>query len=125
MPQSEDDFVKYLTISLDGCSIGEYCEENEGKEEPCPMRSRYETARRILVFGRFYRHRRRGRRCHDALGPLRKTMGMDGMLPYFQVLPFAEVVFQDLAFSGIALFIVNGLTNLAAAGLLLARKRRA
>lgn len=51
-------------------------------------------------------------------------MGMDGMLPYFQVLPFAEVVFQDLAFSGIALFIVNGLTNLAAAGLLLARKRR-
>lgn len=50
-------------------------------------------------------------------------MGMDGMLPYFQVLPFAEVVFQDLAFSGIALFIVNGLTNLAAAGLLLARKK--
>ena len=50
-------------------------------------------------------------------------MGMDAMLPYFQVLPFAEVVFQDLAFSGIALFIVNGLTNLAAAGLLLARKK--
>lgn len=50
-------------------------------------------------------------------------MGMDGMLPYFQVLPFAEVVFQDLAFSGIALFIVNGLTNLAAAGLLLAREK--
>ena len=57
------------------------------------------------------------------LDPSGKTMGMDGMLPYFQVLPFAEVVFQDLAFSGIALFIVNGLTNLAAAGLLLARKK--
>ena len=43
--------------------------------------------------------------------------------PYFQALPFAEVVFQDLTFSGWALLIVNGLTNLTAAALLLARKR--
>lgn len=50
-------------------------------------------------------------------------MGMDAMLPYFQVLPFAEVVFQDFTFSGWALLIVNGLTNLTAAGLLLAKKR--
>ena len=48
---------------------------------------------------------------------------MCAMLPYFQVLPFADVVFQDFTFSGIALLIVNGLTNLTAAGLLLANRR--
>ena len=57
------------------------------------------------------------------LDPSGKAMGMDAMLPYFQVLPFAEVVFQDFTFSGWALLIVNGLTNLTAAALLLARKR--
>ena len=36
---------------------------------------------------------------------------MVGMLPYFQKLPFAEVFFQDFLFPGIALLIVNGLTN--------------
>ena len=50
-------------------------------------------------------------------------MGMDAMLPYFQVLPFADRVFQDFTFSGWALLIVNGLTNLTAAGLLLAKKK--
>ena len=88
------------------------------------MRSRYETARRILVFWTlFIGIGAVGGAAMILLDPSGKTMGMDGMLPYFQVLPFAEVVFQDLAFSGIALFIVNGLTNLAAAGLLLARKK--
>ena len=88
------------------------------------MRSRYETARRILVFWTlFIGIGAVGGAAMMLLDPTGKTMGMDGMLPYFQVLPFAEVVFQDLAFSGIALFIVNGLTNLAAAGLLLARKK--
>ena len=57
------------------------------------------------------------------LDPRGKTLHMDGMLPYFQVLPFAEVLFQDLLFSGVALLIVNGLTNLTAAVLLLKRKR--
>ena len=45
------------------------------------------------------------------------------MLPYFQVLPFADRLFQNLTFSGIALLIVNGLTNLTAAGLLFANKK--
>lgn len=49
-------------------------------------------------------------------------MGMDAMLPCFQKLPFADVLFSDLLFSGIALLIVNGITNLTAAGLLLAKK---
>lgn len=56
------------------------------------------------------------------LDPSGKALGMDAMLPYFQVLPFAEIVFQDFTFSGWALLIVNGLTNLTAAGLLLRKK---
>ena len=50
-------------------------------------------------------------------------MGMDAMLPYFQKLPFADILFQSFLFPGIALLIVNGLTNLTAAGLLLAKKK--
>ena len=54
--------------------------------------------------------------------PSGAAMGMDAMLPYFQVLPFADVLFQNFVFSGIALLIVNGLTNLTAAYLLLRDK---
>lgn len=50
-------------------------------------------------------------------------MGMDAIMPYFQVLPFAKTLFQNFIFSGIALLIVNGLTNLTTAGLLFARKK--
>lgn len=56
------------------------------------------------------------------LDPSGKAMGMDAMLPYFQVLPFADVLFQNFLFSGMALLIVNGLTNLTAAALLLRKK---
>ena len=56
------------------------------------------------------------------LDPSGRSMGMDAMLPYFQVLPFAEVLFQDLTLSGWALLIINGLSNLTAAGLLFARR---
>ena len=55
--------------------------------------------------------------------PSGKTLHMDGMLPFFQVLPFADVLFQDFLFSGFALLIVNGLTNLSAAVLLLKNKK--
>lgn len=55
--------------------------------------------------------------------PSGKAMGMDTMLPYFQVLPLAEVLYQDYSFPGVALLIVNGLTNLTAAVLLLRRRR--
>ena len=58
------------------------------------------------------------------IDPSGKFMGMDAMLPYFQVLPFAEIVFQNFIFSGIALLIVNGISNLTAAILLL-KKRKA
>ena len=39
------------------------------------------------------------------------TFGMLEMLPFFQKLPFAEIFFQDFLFPGIALLIVNGITN--------------
>ena len=51
------------------------------------------------------------------------VMGMQEMLPYFQVLPFADVLFQDFLFSGIMLTVVNGLTNLIAAGLIFVNKK--
>lgn len=52
-----------------------------------------------------------------------KAVGMDAMLPYFQVLPFADVLFGNFIFSGFALLIVNGITNLTAALLLFMKKK--
>ena len=57
------------------------------------------------------------------LDPSGKAMGMDTMLPYFQVLPLAEYLYQDFLFPGIALLTVNGLPNLTAAVLLLLKKK--
>lgn len=57
------------------------------------------------------------------LDPSGKAMRMDAMLPFFQVLPLAEYLYQDFVFPGIALLIVNGLTNLTAAVLLLGRRK--
>lgn len=57
------------------------------------------------------------------LDPTGRLLGMEKMLPYFQVLPFAKIVFQNYLFSGWALLIVNGLTNLTAAVLLLRKKK--
>ena len=49
---------------------------------------------------------------------------VDAMLPYFQVLPLAEALYQDFVFPGVALLIVNGLTQLFTF-LLLCRKHHA
>lgn len=57
------------------------------------------------------------------LDPSGRSLGMDQMLPYFQKLPFADILFQDLLFSGIALLIVNGITNLTAAALLICNQK--
>lgn len=88
------------------------------------IKSRFQSARRVLIFWTLF----------IAVGavagavgmlmdPSGKAMDMDAMLPYFQVLPFADVVFRDYTFSGFALLIVNGLTNLTAAGFLFAKKK--
>lgn len=55
--------------------------------------------------------------------PTGKAMGMDAMLPYFKKLPFSDVLFRNFVFSGISLLIVNGITNLTAAVLLIMKKR--
>lgn len=57
------------------------------------------------------------------LRPDGSLLSMQAMLPYFQVLPLAELLYQDYVFPGIALLIVNGATNLCAAVLLQRRKR--
>ncbi len=48
---------------------------------------------------------------------------MQTMLPYFKKLPFADVLFRNYIFPGIALICVNGITNIIAAILLLGHKR--
>ena len=87
------------------------------------QKPRFQTARRFLIFWTLFIG---AGAVAGALAmlydPSGKFMGMDAMLPCFQVLPFADRVFQDFTFSGWALLIVNGLTNLTAAVLLLAKK---
>lgn len=56
------------------------------------------------------------------IDPTGKLMKMDEMLPYFQVLPFSNILFQNFIFSGIYLLIVNGFSNLTAAYLLIKNK---
>lgn len=91
---------------------------------PAFKKSRYCRARRLLIFWTlFIGLGAVGGAVMMFIDPSGKNMGMDAMLPYFQVLPFASVLFQNLVFSGISLLIVNGLSNLAAAVLLL-RKRK-
>ena len=85
---------------------------------------RYNTARKWLVFWTlFIGIGAVAGGLSMIIDPSGKTLHMDGMLPFFQKLPFAEVLFQDFLFSGFALLIVNGLTNLAAAIMLLKRKK--
>ena len=92
----------------------------EKKLEKLPH-SRFAAARRWLIFWTlFIGLGAVGGAAAMLIDPTGKALGMDAMLPYFQVLPFADAVFQDFVFSGVALLIVNGLTNLTAAVLLLA-----
>lgn len=86
--------------------------------------SRYRPARRALLFWAIFIGI--GAVAGSSvmlIDPSGGMMGMDAMLPYFQKLPFAEIVFQDFVFSGISLLIVNGISNLTAAALLIANKR--
>ena len=88
------------------------------------MHSRFAVARRLLIFWTlFIGLGAVGGAACMLIDPSGRSVGMDGMLPYFQVLPFADVLFQDLLFSGFALLIVNGLSNLTAAALLFSRRK--
>lgn len=57
------------------------------------------------------------------IDPTGNLMKMNEMLPYFDTLPFSSVLFQNYIFPGIALLIVNGLSNLLAAYLLIKNKK--
>lgn len=58
------------------------------------------------------------------IAPTGKLLQMNEMLPYFQVLPFSDILFQNYIFSGICLLIVNGISNLVAAYLNKKQKNR-
>jgi hypothetical protein len=53
------------------------------------------------------------------IDPSGKMWGMDAILPAFQVLPFAECLFQNFVFAGLALLLINGIPQLATAIMLL------
>lgn len=83
-----------------------------------------ELFRRIMLFWTFFIGL--GAVCGATgmlIAPDGSAMGMQPLLPYFQVLPFADVLYQNFLFPGLALLIVNGLSNLTAAFLLLKRKK--
>lgn len=86
-------------------------------------KSRFKIARRCLLFWTLFIGigAVAGAACM-LIDPTGKIMGMDAMLPYFQVLPFSEILFQNFIFSGISLLIVNGLSNFTAAVLIFRKK---
>lgn len=87
-------------------------------------KSRYKTARGWLIFWTlFIGVGAVGGALCMLIDPSGKAMGMDAMLPYFQVLPFADVLFINFTFSGVALLVVNGITNLTATVLLFKNKK--
>ena len=57
------------------------------------------------------------------IDPTGKILHMENLLPYFNVLPFSNYSFKNYIFSGIALLIVNGITNLIASYLLIKNKK--
>lgn len=57
------------------------------------------------------------------IDPSGKLLKMDDILPYFRVLPFSNILFKNYIFSGIALLIVNGITNFFATYLLIKNKK--
>ena len=86
--------------------------------------SRYNVARIILIFWTlFIGLGAVGGALAMLIDPTGEATGMAGLLPGLRKLPLADVLFQDLVFSGISLLIVNGITNLIAAVLLILKKR--
>ena len=86
--------------------------------------TRYTVARRILLFWTLFVGIGAVAGATGMLVAIDgSALGMQPILPYFQVLPFADVLFQNFLFPGISLLIVNGLTNLTAAVFLLRKKK--
>ena len=86
---------------------------------------RYKKTKKILLFwclfvgfGAIY-----GSICM-LIKPTGELLHMENLLCYFKVLPFSDILFQNYIFSGICLFIVNGLTNLIASYLIIKDKKQ-
>ena len=98
--------------------------EKKSMPEKRGQRSRFRRARGWLLFWcLFIGIGAVGGATLMLIDPTGRLMGMDVLLPCFQVLPLAEWLYQDYVFPGIALLLVNGLPNLIAALLLLREKR--
>ncbi len=92
--------------------------------QPIPYNKRYILSRRALVFwALFIGVGAVGGAILMFVDPYGTATGMSGFLPYFRVLPFADKLFGNLIFSGIALLFVNGVPNLTAAALLFGHKK--
>lgn len=85
---------------------------------------RYNKTRKILIFwclfigiGAFF-----GSFCMfiDKTGTIIK---MDALLPYFEKLPFSNILFQDYIFPGICLLLINGIPNIISAILLIKKNK--
>lgn len=88
------------------------------------IHSRYNTARKFSIFWCLFIGvgALLGSTCM-LLKPDGSLMSMQGLLPYFQVLPFADILFQNYIFPGIALLCVNGIPNFIAAALMFRKKK--
>ncbi|MDO4490949.1 MAG: hypothetical protein Q4B85_07790 [Lachnospiraceae bacterium] len=87
-------------------------------------KSRYNPTRKWLIFWcLFIGIGAVGGAACMIIRPDGSLMNMQDMLPYFQQLPFADILFKDYLFSGVALLVVNGLSNLTAAYLLIRNRK--
>jgi len=85
---------------------------------------RYKITRKILIFlTLFVGIGAVGGALAMFIDPTGGTTTMNGFLPYLQTLPFGEELFSNLIFSGISLLIVNGISNIISAILLLKHKK--
>lgn len=88
------------------------------------MNKRYKMSRKMLIFWTiFIGVGALAGSITMFIDPSGHSSKMDGLLPGMQVLPFAEILFKNLIFPGIALLIVNGIPNLIAGILLLKYKK--
>ncbi|MGN1189443.1 MAG: flavodoxin family protein [Candidatus Ornithospirochaeta sp.] len=58
------------------------------------------------------------------LAPDGSLLRMDGLSPYFKVLPLSNLLYQNYIFPGIALLLINGIPNLVAFYLLMKKKKK-
>lgn len=110
-------------INADLCHMG-LCSPMDWRNQNMKPHSRFNAARRALLFWCLFIGIGAVAGAVGMLAaPDGSALGMEGLLPYFQVLPLAEYLYQDFVFPGIALLCVNGIPNLIAAALLFRHKK--